>query len=47
MAGGLARALPICGITLSAYDPVYDPKSAVPAYVGKILTNLTAALERI
>lgn len=47
MAAGLARALPICGITLSAYDPAYDPKGAVPAYVGRILTNLTAALERI
>lgn len=47
MAAGLARTLPICGITLSAYDPAYDPKSAVPAYVGRILTDLTASLERI
>lgn len=47
MAAGLARALPLCGITLSAYDPAYDPKSSVPAYVGRILTQLIAALERI
>lgn len=47
MACGLARSIPIVGVTISAYDPAYDPKAEVPPLVGALLNELLAALERI
>lgn len=44
---GLARSIPIVGITLSAYDPAFDPSGEVPPVVGQLLVDLLAALERI
>jgi arginase len=44
---GLARAIPIAGVTLSAYDPAFDAKGEVPPVVGQLLGDFLAALERI
>lgn len=41
----LAQALPVRGITLSAYDPAFDPKGDVPPVVGRLLGELLEALE--
>jgi arginase len=34
-------------VTLSAYDPAFDPQGDVPPVAGHMLTDLLAALERI
>ena len=45
-AGRLAQLLPVCGITLSAYDPAYDPKGEVPPVVGRLLVEILGVLEK-
>ncbi|AZO64978.1 MULTISPECIES: arginase family protein [unclassified Mesorhizobium] len=47
LACGLARSIPIVGVTLSAYDPAFDAKGEVPPIVGQLLGDFLAALERI
>jgi arginase len=47
LACGLARTIPIVGVTLSAYDPAFDAKGEVPPIVGQLLGDFLAALERI
>ena len=44
--GGVARAVPIAGVTFSAYDPIVDPSGDVPPVVGKLLIELLDALEK-
>ena len=44
---GLARSIPIAGVTLSAYDPAFDAKGEVPPVVGQLLGDFLATLERI
>jgi arginase len=43
---GAADALPIVGVTLSAYDPIVDPSGEVPPVVGKLLIELLDTLEK-
>ncbi|EXL06619.1 arginase family protein [Aquamicrobium defluvii] len=43
----IARSMPVTGVTLSAYDPAFDPQGDVPPVAGHLLTDLLAALERI
>lgn len=43
----IARAQPLSGVSISAYDPVFDAKGEVPPVVGALLVELLAALERI
>ncbi|AZN97429.1 arginase family protein [Mesorhizobium sp. M9A.F.Ca.ET.002.03.1.2] len=43
---GLARSIPIAGVTLSAYDPAFDAKGEVPPVVGQLLGDFLAAIER-
>ena len=45
-AGRLAQTLPVCGITLSAYDPAYDPQGEVPPVVGRLLIDVLDVLEK-
>ncbi|TIS99064.1 arginase family protein [Mesorhizobium sp.] len=47
LACGLAKSIPIVGVTLSAYDPAFDAKGEVPPVVGQLLGDFLAALERI
>ncbi|TGQ38608.1 arginase family protein [Mesorhizobium sp. M00.F.Ca.ET.216.01.1.1] len=47
LACGLARSIPIVGVTLSAYDPAFDPQAEVPPVVGELLVDFLAAFERI
>ncbi|MER8964710.1 arginase family protein [Mesorhizobium sp. M0902] len=47
LACGLARSIPIVGVTLSAYDPAFDSQSEVPPVVGQLLVDFLAAIERI
>lgn len=42
----LARALPVAGITISAYDPAFDPQGEVPPVVGRLLVDILDALGR-
>ncbi len=44
---GLAKSIPIVGITLSAYDPAFDAKGEVPPVVGQLLGDFLAAHARI
>jgi len=44
---GVCRAIPVVGVTISAYDPVFDAKAEVPPVVGALLIEVIAALERI
>ncbi|MGX9118424.1 arginase family protein [Mesorhizobium sp. BHbsci] len=44
---GLAKSIPIVGVTLSAYDPAFDAKAEVPPVVGQLLGDFLAALARI
>ena len=46
-ASGMARSVPIVGLTISAYDPAFDAKGEVPPAVGQLLVDFLAALERI
>jgi arginase len=43
----IGRLLPITGVTVSAFDPAFDPKGEVPPVVGHLLVDFIAALERI
>lgn len=43
----IARSIPITGVTVSAYDPAFDPQGEVPPVTGHLLVDLVAALERI
>lgn len=43
---GLAGHVPIAGMTISAYDPAFDPRAEVPPVVGKMLADFLAAMER-
>jgi arginase len=47
LACGLANSTPIVGVTLSAYDPAFDPQAEVPPIVGQLLVDFLAAIERI
>lgn len=44
---GLAKSIPIVGVTLSAYDPAFDAKGQVPPVVGQLLGDFLAALGRV
>lgn len=43
---GLAGPLAIAGLTISAYDPAFDPKGDVPPLVGELVVDLLSTLER-
>jgi arginase len=43
-ASALARALPVAGITISAYDPAFDPQGEVPPVVGRLLVDILDVL---
>ena len=43
---GMVGALPIAGLTISAYDPAFDAKGEVPPLVGELLVELLATMER-
>lgn len=43
---GIAGALPVAGLTISAYDPAFDAKGEVPPLVGELLVDLLATLGR-
>lgn len=43
----IGRSVPLTGVTVSAYDPAYDPQGEVPPVAGHLLVDLVAALERI
>lgn len=45
-ASSLASTLSLSGITLSAYDPAYDPKGEVPPVVGRLLVDVLGVLEK-
>ncbi|RUY21810.1 arginase family protein, partial [Mesorhizobium sp. M7A.F.Ca.CA.004.12.1.1] len=42
---GIALAVPIVGITVSAYDPAFDAQADVPPQVGQLLNDLIATIE--
>jgi arginase len=42
----LAGQLPIVGVTVSAYDPAYDPQGDVPPVVGRLLVGVLETLEK-
>jgi arginase len=41
----IALAVPVVGITVSAYDPAFDGQSDVPPLVGQLLNDLIATIE--
>ncbi|MBZ9676674.1 arginase family protein [Mesorhizobium sp. ES1-1] len=41
----MALAVPVVGITVSAYDPAFDAKADVPPLVGQLLNDLIATIE--
>ncbi|BAV49436.1 arginase [Mesorhizobium loti] len=41
----MALAMPVVGITVSAYDPAFDAQADVPPQVGKLLNDLIATIE--
>jgi arginase len=41
----IALAVPVVGITVSAYDPAFDAKGDVPPLVGQLLNDLIATIE--
>ncbi|MBZ9738156.1 MULTISPECIES: arginase family protein [unclassified Mesorhizobium] len=41
----MALAVPIVGITVSAYDPAFDAQADVPPLVGQLLNDLLATIE--
>ncbi|RUW80060.1 arginase family protein, partial [Mesorhizobium sp. M2A.F.Ca.ET.067.02.1.1] len=41
----LAGPLAIAGLTISAYDPAFDPKGDVPPLVGELVVDLLSTLE--
>lgn len=42
---GLAGPLNIAGLTISAYDPAFDPKGDVPPLVGELVVDLLSTME--
>ncbi|RRH93766.1 arginase family protein [Mesorhizobium tamadayense] len=42
---GLAGPLSIAGLTISAYDPGFDPKGDVPPLVGELVVELLSTME--
>ncbi|RUT97933.1 arginase family protein [Mesorhizobium sp. USDA-HM6] len=42
---GLAGPLAIAGLTISAYDPAFDPKGDVPPLVGELVVDLLSTME--
>ncbi|MDX8449574.1 arginase family protein [Mesorhizobium captivum] len=43
---GLAGPLTVAGLTISAYDPAFDPKGDVPPLVGELVVDLLSTMER-
>lgn len=43
--GIMALAVPVVGITVSAYDPAFDAQGDVPPLVGELLNDLIATIE--
>lgn len=41
----MALAVPVVGITVSAYDPAFDAQGDVPPLVGQLLNDLIATIE--
>ncbi|MEI9407554.1 arginase family protein [Mesorhizobium salmacidum] len=41
----MALAVPVVGITVSAYDPAFDAQADVPPLVGQLLNDLLATIE--
>ncbi|ANN55713.1 arginase [Mesorhizobium loti NZP2037] len=41
----MALAVPVVGITVSAYDPAFDAQGDVPPLVGELLNDLIATIE--
>lgn len=41
----MALAVPVVGITVSAYDPAFDAQADVPPLVGQLLNHLLATIE--
>jgi arginase len=41
----MALAVPVVGITISAYDPAFDAQADVPPQVGQLLNDLIATIE--
>ncbi|WP_027142436.1 arginase family protein [Mesorhizobium sp. WSM3626] len=41
----VALAVPVVGITVSAYDPAFDAQADVPPLVGQLLNDLLATIE--
>ncbi|TPM02733.1 arginase family protein [Mesorhizobium sp. B2-3-11] len=41
----MALAVPVIGITVSAYDPAFDAQADVPPLVGQLLNDLLATIE--
>ena len=41
----MALAVPVVGITISAYDPAFDARADVPPRVGQLLNDLIATIE--
>jgi arginase len=41
----MALAVPVVGITVSAYDPAFDARADVPPLVGQLLNDLIATIE--
>jgi len=41
----MALAVPVVGITVSAYDPAFDAQAEVPPRVGQLLNDLIATIE--
>ncbi|WP_095203114.1 arginase family protein [Mesorhizobium carmichaelinearum] len=41
----MALAVPVVGITVSAYDPAFDAQADVPPMVGQLLNDLIATIE--
>jgi arginase len=43
---GIARSIPLTGMTITAYDPTFDPDKKMPAAVKGLLVEFLAALEQ-
>ena len=43
---GVARSIPLAGITITAYDPTFDPDKKIPGAVKALLTEFLSALEQ-
>ena len=43
---GVAASVPVAGLTLTAYDPAFDPGAKVPPVACRLLVDVLAALEK-